>query len=252
MYFDSHAHIASPEYDADREAVLAAAFSAGVEGIIEVGTDLPTCRDAIKLARQYDNIHAAAGIQPYYAGSLASDTWDILVNLLKEPKVKALGEIGLDYHYKTARDAQQQVFFKQLDLARDLGLPVSIHHRDAEKDMLKFIAEGRLDGLQGVFHCFSGSEKLAQAVVDKGFYISLAGQITFSNYKKTDLIKGLPLENLLIETDAPYLTPEPFRGRRYKPELIVHTAEKLARIHDRPTEEVGAITTANTRKLFNV
>jgi TatD DNase family protein len=262
MFIDSHAHIDGPEYDADREEVITRAAAAGVTTILNVGTGDPhsgAFERAANLAATHKNIYAAIGVHPHDA-RLYDDAAEARINNLiaATPKILAWGEIGLDYHYDNSpRDTQRQVFQRQLQAARGCDLPVVIHTRSADADTIEILRDEYQPSPQlsrgGIMHCFGGSLELALAAIDLGFYISFSGNITF---KKADDLRAtasqLPLERLLIETDCPYLTPVPFRGKRNEPARVVEVARCLAAIHGIDFEEVGRITTANFAAIFRL
>jgi len=256
-FIDSHCHIDGPDYDADREEVIARARAAGVTTMLNVGTGNPhsgAFERAIELAETHANIYAAIGVHPHDAKLFDERAERRIVDLIDQSKrVIAWGEIGLDYHYDhSPRDVQRRVFRRQLRLARSLTLPVVIHSREADDDTIE-ILRGELTDYEpgGVMHCFGGSLSLAQSAIELGFFISFAGNLTFK--KALDLrevARQLPLDRMLIETDCPYLTPVPFRGKRNEPARVVETARCLAELHGKEPGEIGRITTENFMKLF--
>lgn len=273
-FVDSHCHIDGPEYDADRNDVIARAHDAGVSVMLNVGTGDPQSgafERAVELAEDHSNIYAAIGVHPHDA-KLFDDAAEMrLVNLVKQSRrVIAWGEIGLDYHYDhSPREVQREVFRRQLRLARSLGLPVVIHSRSADDDTIAILREELAEGTgvstvnhaqdsadiepNGVMHCFGGSLAMAREVIDLGLYISFAGNVTFKKAEDLrDIARQLPLDRLLIETDCPYLTPVPFRGKRNEPARVIETAGCLAQLHSRELEEIGRITSENFAKLFQV
>lgn len=259
MFIDSHAHIDGPEYDADRDEVIQRARDAGVRAVLNVGTGDPhsgALERAVELAEKHNDIYAAVGTHPHDARFFDERAADRIKKLIKDsPRVIAWGEIGLDYHYDNSpREVQREVFRRQLRLARDAGLPVIIHTREAEDDTIEILqAEWNEPHRRGIMHCFSGSLKLAKATMELGFLISFAGVLTF---KKADDLRAVaaavPLERLLIETDCPFLTPVPFRGRRNEPAHVVEVARSLAAIHGKTFEEMGEVTTGNFNELFQL
>jgi TatD DNase family protein len=258
MFVDSHCHIDGPEYDADREEVIRRARDAGVRRILNVGTGDPhsgALERAVELAEKHDDIYAAVGTHPHDARLFDARAEDRLKTLIKSPRVIAWGEIGLDYHYDNSpREVQREVFRRQLQLSRDMGLPVIIHTREAEEDTIEILKSGwTASGQPGIMHCFSGSLKLAESAIELGFMISFAGILTF---KKADdlreVARRVPLDRLLIETDSPYLSPIPFRGQRNEPAHVVEVARYLAGMHSIDIEEIGAITTKNFARLFGL
>ena len=259
MFIDSHCHIDGPEYDADREEVIARALDAGVGTMLNVGTGDPhsgAFERAVTLAEKHEEIYAAVGVHPHDAKLFDVPAEARLLSLFEQSKrVIAWGEIGLDYHYDhSPRDTQREVFRRQLRLARGRNLPVVIHSRDADDDTVAILREELSDySRAGVLHCFGGSLAMAQAAIELGFFISFAGNLTF---KKADNLRDvavkLPLDRLLIETDCPYLTPIPFRGKRNEPARVVETARCLAELLGKEAEEIGQLTSENFLKLFQV
>lgn len=259
MFIDSHAHVDGPEYDADRDEVIQRARDAGVSVILTVGTGDPNSgalERAIHLAEKHDDILAAIGTHPHDARLFDDQAEERIKKLINEsPRVIAWGEIGLDYHYDNSpRDVQREVFRRQLRLAREVDLPVIIHTREAEDDTIQILKDEWNDpNRRGIMHCFSGSLKLAEATLGLGFLISFSGVLTF---KKADDLRAVaaqvPLDRLLIETDCPYLSPVPFRGRRNEPAHVVEVARCLAVIHGTTLAEMGQITTGNFKELFKM
>jgi TatD DNase family protein len=258
MFVDSHCHIDGPEYDADREEVIQRARDAGVGAILNVGTGDPhsgSLERAVELAEKHDDIYTAVGTHPHDARLFDARAEHTIKTVVKSSRVIAWGEIGLDYHYDNSpRDVQRDVFRRQLQLACDVRLPVIIHTREAEGDTIDILkSEWTASGLPGIMHCFSGGSELAEKAIELGFMISFAGILTF---KKADdlreVARHVPLDRLLIETDCPYLSPVPFRGKRNEPAHVVEVARCLAGIHGRDIEEIGAITTKNFARLFGL
>jgi TatD DNase family protein len=252
MLIDSHAHLEMKEFDNDRNDVICRAKSAGVDFIVTVGTNLRLSRRAVALAGQNENIYATIGIHPHDVGKIGNKTYDDLKELAREKKVVAYGEIGLDYFRNIVPQAQQiEKFSEQLQLAKELHLPVVIHAREAHDQSLQMIKSSGIR--QGVFHCFSGDYAMAKQCLDWGFYLSVPGVVTFNKSKTMqDVVKKVPLSSLLLETDCPYLTPDPFRGKRNEPAYIVHTAKKVAEIKGLFWEEVACVAAQNTLKLFHI
>lgn len=256
VYIDSHAHIEGEQFDADRDAVIQRALDAGVDVIVCIGNG-EVARDshagAFRLADRYPFIYTTVGVHPHEARLLDDNLYAQLMELSQHPKVIAWGEIGLDYHYDNSpRAAQREAFGKQLILARERGLPVSIHTREAEADTLAILGEEWKDsGRGGVIHCFTGTRSFAEAAVDLGFYISFSGVVTFKNAQELrDTARALPLERILIETDAPYLAPVPYRGKRNEPAYVVETARTIAQVRGITSEEVASATSENFKRLF--
>ena len=252
--FDSHAHYDDNRFKEDAEKVINEANEKGVKYILNAGSDIVTSQKSIELAEKFNYVYAAVGVHPHEVGNLKQDFEKEIRKLCNHPKVVAIGEIGLDYYYDhSPRDLQRYWFCKQLELAKTLNLPVIIHDRDAHEDVLKLIKQEALFKAFGVFHCFSGSWEMAKEVLKLGFYISVGGPLTFKNAKKTvEVIKNIPLENVLIETDCPYLTPEPSRGRRNDSSYVRLVAAKIAEIKEITLEEAARITTENAKRLFKI
>ncbi len=253
MLVDSHAHIDDARFDTDRSEVVARAASAGVALIINVGADMASSARSVALAGQYPGIYAAVGMHPHDAKDMQESDYVQLEKWTTHPKVVAIGEIGLDYHYDLSpRPIQKEVFLRQLDLARKTDKPFIIHEREAHADTLDIVRTAAR-GLRGVFHCFSGSVETAREFLKMGFYISLAGPVTFSNSGKTkEVAKFVPIDRLLVETDSPYLTPHPHRGHRNEPAYVRIVAAEIATLRNLSLEELAAATTANVRRLFNI
>lgn len=258
MFIDSHAHIDGPEFDADREEMLARAEAAGISLILNVGTGDPhgsALERAVAVGKAHDSVYTAIGTHPHDARLYDDKSEDKIKTLIESERVLAWGEIGLDFHYDNSpRDVQLAVFKRQLRAARECELPVIIHTREAEAETIE-ILESEYAGAErrGVFHCFSGSMDLARRAIELGFMISFSGIVTF---KKADELRQIasevPLNRLLIETDCPYLTPVPYRGKRNEPAFVVEVARCLAGIHSIEIEEIGRVTSENFRKLFRL
>ncbi|HLL16071.1 MAG TPA: TatD family hydrolase [Pyrinomonadaceae bacterium] len=259
MFVDSHAHIDGEAFDADRDEVVARAREAGVGAILNVGTGDPHGGDlerAVRVAEQYEGVYAAVGVHPHDA-RLFDERAAERVNELaaSSERVIAWGEIGLDYHYDNSpREVQRAVFARQLRMARALNLPVIIHSREADAETVEILrAEWSGAGRGGIMHCFGGGYEMAAGVLELGFMISFAGNVTFKNAGALrDVARRVPLERLLVETDCPFLTPVPFRGRRNEPARVVETARSLAELHGVEVAEFGRITTGNFERFFNL
>lgn len=259
MFVDSHAHIDGPEFDVDREDIIQRAHAAGVSGILNVGTGDPhsgALERAIELGRTHQSIYTAIGTHPHDARLYDDRAEERIRTLIASgERVVAWGEIGLDFHYDNSpRDVQVAVFKRQLHAARDLNLPVIIHTREAEAETIDTLKTD-YDGAErrGVFHCFSGSEELARRAIDLGFMISFSGIVTFKKANELrHIAQRLPLDRLLIETDCPYLTPAPHRGKRNEPAYVVEVARCLAGLHGREIEELAHIATENFTRFFNL
>lgn len=258
MYIDSHAHIEMDKFDEDREAVIQRARDAGIEIIVNVGNgDL--ARDshsaAIKVAEKYPFIYTTVGVHPHEANLLDDELFAQLLDLSHHPKVIGWGEIGLDYYYDNSpREIQRAAFRRQLQAARTRKLPAIIHTRDAEEDTLAILTEEWKDSdLPGIIHCFTGTRHLAEAAINLGFSISFSGVVTFKNAGDLrDTAKALPVEKILIETDAPFLAPIPYRGKRNEPAYVVETAKTIAGLRNLTCEEFGRITAENFKRLFQI
>ncbi len=250
--FDTHAHLLSERFDEDRHILIERQPSLGVVGVIEIGTTLEDSEAAVKLAMQTDYIYAAVGVHPHDAKDAPSDFIAQLEALIMQPKVVAIGEIGLDYHYDfSPRDVQQKVFSAQLDLAQRHNLPVAIHMREATQDTLSILREHK--GLKGVMHCFSGSAETAQILIDMGLCISFTGSVTFKNAKKTvDAAATVPLNRLMAETDCPYLSPEPIRGQRNDPSNVRYVLQRLSEIKGITFDEMCRINIENVKGLYGI
>jgi TatD DNase family protein len=252
MLIDSHSHLEMGDFDRDRDEVIKRAGQAGVDVIITVGTTLGDCKKAVSIVRQYEPVYAAVGIHPHEVKDIDNTTYDDLRELSKGEKVVAYGEIGLDFFRNLSpRDVQIRRFGEQLELAGEVGLPIIIHDRDAHKEILEMLRGWK--GKRGVIHCFSGDFRMARKCLDMGFYISIPGAVTFGKSEKLqDVVKRTPITGLLLETDAPYLTPHPNRGKRNEPAFVVHTARKVADIKGLTFEYVASVTSENTRDLFGI
>ena len=251
--FDTHAHYDSSAFRADREAVLAALPEAGVALVVDPGCDLPTSRAALALAEQFPHVYAAVGIHPEDCAGYTDADLDALRQLCRHDKAVAIGEIGLDYYWaeNPPREFQQQVFRRQLELALELDMPVIIHDREAHGDCLAIVKE--YPGLRGVFHCFSGSPEMAAELLKRGWYLGFDGPITYKNAKRAPEVAAItPLDRILVETDSPYMTPVPFRGKRNDSRYLPYVLEKLAEWKGVTTQEMTDITFANGKRLFGI
>jgi TatD DNase family protein len=257
MLVDSHAHLDMPHFDADRDAVIARAREVGVAAILTLGVDGDSSQRAVALAQQYEAVYAAVGIHPHEAKHATPEVYKALMRLAREPaanRIIAWGEIGLDYHFDhSPRDVQQREFRRQLRIARELDLPVCIHSREAHDDVLTILEEEKAIEVGAVMHCFSGDEQVARRCLDLGFYISFAGPVTFTNARKLAAVVPLVSDDrLLIETDAPYLSPHPWRGREHRnePARVAVIAARLAELKGIGLEEVGQAAAQNFKRLF--
>lgn len=256
VLFDTHAHLDQPEFDPDRDAVVARAREAGVQHIVAVGTDLASSRRCLELAAAYAGVHAAVGIQPNYVADAQDEDWQQIVRLAERPGVVAIGETGLDRYWDHAPFGLQQDYFdRHLRLAEDSDLPFVVHMRDCQEEVLAMLREARRRGtLRGVMHSFTSDAEMAAECVALGMHISFAGMVT---YKKSDELRacaaGIPDDRILIETDSPYLSPQPVRRvRRNEPAHLVHTASVVAEVREMTVEEIARCTTANARLLFRL
>ncbi len=252
ILFDSHAHYTDKRFDSDREELLLSMKSLDVGYIVNVGCSIESSEKSIALAEKYDFCYAAAGIHPHDAEDAKDDDIDRLRTLLSHEKVRALGEIGLDYYYDfSPRDVQKTWFHRQMALAKEVKMPVIIHDRDAHGDCLDICRE--YPDVKGVFHCYSGSFEFSKLVLDMGYMLSFTGTITFKNAKKfEEIIKYAPLERIMAETDCPYLAPEPMRGRRNHSGYMRYTVEEIARIKGISVEETAEITTKNACRFYQI
>ena len=252
--FDSHAHLADPAFDADRAEVIARARTAGATGIICIGESLPAAERAARIAADHpDLVDYTAGVHPHDAATFdAARDIDAIREHVSSGAV-AVGECGLDYHYDhSPRDRQCAAFAAQLDLARELAVAVVVHTREAEPDTRAMIVDAGAAGVRGVLHCFTGSHDLATAALDVGWYVSFSGIITFKKWEDVSLLRVVPDDRLLVESDAPYLAPVPFRGKRNEPSYVSRTIERLAVARSSTPEAIARVTTDNARRLFGL
>ena len=252
MIFDTHAHYDDEQFDEDRDALLLSMQANNVGTILNVGASLKGCQKSVELAKKYPFVYAAVGVHPDETGELNEDTFQWLKELaVSQEKVVAIGEIGLDYHWDVQpRAVQQSWFIRQMELAKELQLPISVHSRDASRDTFDLISRHG-QKLSGVIHCYSGSCEMAKEYVKMGYYIGIGGVVTFKNAKKLkETAEAIPLENILLETDCPYMAPTPHRGKRNNSIYIDFVAEAIARLKGMEKEEVIARTEANARQLF--
>ena len=253
MLFDTHAHMDDHAFDEDREALLARLPEQGLELLMNPGCSLASSRNADRLSREYDYIYAAVGSHPDAADEVNEEVLEEYRKLCQlNPKIKAIGEIGLDYHYEDIpREIQKHAFRLQLELARERNLPVIVHERDAHEDGMNLVREFR--DVTGVFHCYSGSAEMARQLVDLGWYIGFTGVLTFKNARKAiEVAESIPLERIVLETDCPYMAPVPFRGKRNDPGMLFRMAEKLAEIRGLSVEEIRQITVENGKQLYHI
>ena len=253
MIFESHAHYDDEQFDTDRDELLRSMEEGGVGTIVNVSATYESCENVVKLAEKYPFLYAAVGVHPDEVGALNEVTFARMKELFSNPKVVAVGEIGLDYYWDNeSHDLQKEWFVRQLALARELHLPVLIHSRDAAADTME-IMKAYGQGLDGVIHCFSYSKEMAREYVKMGYYIGVGGVVTFKNAKKMkEVVEEVPLESILLETDCPYLAPEPNRGKRNSSLNLVYVAQKIAQIKGVTYEEVVAQTEENARKMYHL
>jgi TatD DNase family protein len=260
---DTHAHLDFSQFDGDLRNVLQRAGEAGVASIVTMGYDLDSSREAVALAKEHANLRACVGVHPHEAAQASPQVLDSLKELSGPPEVVGIGEIGLDYYRdRSPRDAQRRVFERQLETALDVGKPVVVHDREAHADVMTTLRDwskaassgkGALRPPLGVIHCFSGDEAMARELFELGFYVSVAGPVTFSKATELqELVRRLPLGRLLVETDCPFLAPHPYRGKRAEPAHVRLVASKIAEVKDVSLEEVARVTTDNARTLFRL
>lgn len=255
MLFDSHAHINDEKFDEDRDEVIEHLRENSIDLVVNPGADMPSSRSAVELANKVDFIYSAVGVHPHDVETMTDKDLEELKNLAKEnEKVVAIGEIGLDYYYDLSpRELQKEWFIKQIELANELGLPFIVHDRDAHGDTFDIIKKYKAPETGCVLHCYSGSLELALEYIKMGCYISIPGTVTFKNNRKTvEVAENIPMEWMFIETDSPYLTPVPYRGKRNDPSKVRYVAEKVAELREISYEEVCEITKENAKKFFNI
>ena len=252
MYFDTHAHYDSGAFNADREAVLAALPEAGVSLVVNPGCEVSSSETAIALAGRFAHVYAAVGIHPEDMGDMAEGDLDRIAQLARHEKCVAIGEIGLDYYWDAShKEEQKALFVRQLDMALALDLPVIVHDREAHGDCLDIVR--RYESLRGVFHCYSGSVEMAEELLRRGWYLGFDGPITYKNARKAlAVLEICPLDRILIETDSPYLTPVPNRGKRNDSRNLVYITEKIAEVKGLTVDEIAAATMENGKRLFGI
>ncbi|PYG89201.1 TatD DNase family protein [Ruminiclostridium sufflavum DSM 19573] len=254
MIFDTHAHYDDEKFDEDRDSLLRELHKNGVSYILNASSSLESLAANMELAEKYDFVYIALGIHPEYADRITEAVLDKIRVLSKNKKVAAIGEIGLDYYYgEPSADVQKKWFERQIELARELGLPVIIHDREAHGDTINIIKKTKAYQVGGIFHCFSGSTEMAMEMLDYNFYISVGGVVTFKNARKTvEVVKAVPLDKLLIETDCPYLAPKPYRGKRNNSGYLNYVIDKIAEIKGISASEVADTTFANAKKVLKI
>jgi TatD DNase family protein len=254
MLIDSHAHLEMPDFKRDLKEVIERAKGAGVGYIFTVGTEKKDWKRTLEIANSYPSIYAILGVHPHNAKEIDGETYPTLTELCRNEKVKACGEIGLDFYRNLSpRDVQLRRFREQIGLAKELRLPIVVHDREAHQETLEILKSEKADQCGGIIHCFSGDYEMAKACLEMGFYISIPGSITFKNAEKfREIVKRLPLESLLVETDAPFLAPVPFRGKRNEPSYIRYTAQKVAEIKKVSFEKIAEVTTENALRVYRL
>jgi TatD DNase family protein len=250
---DTHCHLFWEDFALDLDEVIAGAKSAGVTDLIIPGTNLESIRESAAISHDREGVYFAAGIHPQDA-HLAPATWlDTVRKWLQHPRCVAVGEIGLDYYWQHCPvDIQQKAFDQQLSLAIEHDLPVIIHNRDSDDDVLRMLSDWQDGRLRGQFHCFSGDAEYAKKIIDLGFHISFTGNVTYKKFSQDDVLRLIPDGRLLLETDAPFMTPVPHRGKRNTPELLRLTAERIALVREQSLEHIDMITTRNARNLYHI
>ncbi|CEG21144.1 putative deoxyribonuclease YcfH [Planococcus massiliensis] len=254
MFIDTHVHLNADQYDEDLQEVIDRALENNVTKMIVIGFERPTIERAMELTETYEFIYAVVGWHPVDAIDCTPEDLQWIEELAAHPKVVGIGETGLDYHWdKSPKDVQQDIFRKQIQLAKKVKLPIIIHNREATEDVLRILKEEKAEEIGGVMHCFSGSVETARESIDMNFMISLGGPVTFKNAKKPkEVAELIPIEHLMIETDAPYLAPHPYRGKRNEPSYVPLVAEEIARLKGLTVEEVAEKTTKNAEHFFNL
>lgn len=254
MIFETHAHYDDEAFDEDRDRLLNSLNKAGIEYVVNVGAGIETTKKTLELTRRYPFVYGAVGVHPSETAELNEENFKWLEEVAKEPKVVAIGEIGLDYYWDTPeRQIQKEWFIKQMELALKLKLPVIIHSRDAAADTYDLIKEVNLQQVGGVIHCFSYGKEMAKNYLDMGFYLGIGGVVTFKNAKKLkEVVEYAPLSQLVLETDCPYLAPEPNRGKRNSSLNLTYIAEEIARLKGITYEEVISTTSENAKKMYKI
>lgn len=254
MLIDTHAHLQDEDLKKDLQQVLNRAREAGVEKIICVGYDLASSQEALLLARKYHEVHAVVGIHPHDAQSLNPDVKEKIFSMARDQRVVAIGEIGLDFYRDLSpRDIQRQAFREQIKMAQEIGKPIVIHDRDAHQEVMEIIKAEKAGRNQGIMHCYSGALPMAAELIKLGFYISFAGPLTFKNaHKAHEVAAKIPMDRILVETDCPYLSPEPFRGKLNEPANVKYVAAKLAELRNKSVDETAYLTNLNARKVYRI
>ena len=254
--FDSHAHLDAEFYGEDLDAVIDEFFASGGVGVVNIGSSssLDVMERAVKLARQRKGVHAAVGIHPHEADTASSHAFEALEALLGDQKVVAVGEAGLDYHYSfSSKEGQLLVFERQVRMAREIGLPLAVHCRDAHRDCLELLSRYYPSDSGGVIHCFTGGPELARQYLELGFMVSIPGVVTFKNARRLpETVKTLPLDRVLVETDAPFLAPVPHRGKKNRPSFVRYTIEAIASLRGETRERIASVTAENAMRFFRL
>ncbi len=252
MYFDSHCHLTDQRFVDDVPGVVTRARAAGVSSMVTIASNIPDAHRAVVIANEYDGVWCSVGVHPHEAASGTATLADELRALASDKRVVAIGETGLDYHYDNSpRDVQRRVFEEQLQAGRELSLPVIVHCRSADDDAIAMIREHGAS-VKAVLHCFASGADLLDEGLAAGWYVSFSGLVSFKNYTNADLVRRVPLERMLIETDSPYLAPVPERGKRNEPAFVVHVAAAVARIREQTVEDIAAATTANAHAFYAI
>ena len=254
MIFDTHAHYDDEAFDSDRDFLLSELPSQGIEAVVNIGANIQTTKNTLELIEKYPFFYGAAGVHPSETGELTDDLLNWLKEIAKHPKIVAIGEIGLDYHWDGPdREIQKHWFLCQLNLARELGLPVVIHSREAAKDTLDIMKDQKSSEIGGVIHCFSYGTDLAREYLNMGFYLGIGGVLTFKNAKKLkEVVAYMPIDRIVLETDCPYLSPEPFRGTRNSSLNLLYVVKAVSQIKGISEEEVIAVTCQNAKNLYRL
>lgn len=252
--FDTHAHYDDEAFDKDRDELLGSLDAKGIGTVVNVGASIQSTKETLQLTRQYPFVYGAAGVHPNETGELNDNLMEWLRDITRENKIVAVGEIGLDYHWEEPEpEIQKYWFVRQLTLAREERLPVIIHSRDAARDTLDIIKAERAEETGGVLHCFSYGVDLAREYLQMGFYLGIGGVVTFHNARKLkEVVKYAPLDQLVLETDCPYLSPEPYRGRRNSSLNLIYVAEQIGQIKNIPADEVILVTSRNAKRLYRI
>lgn len=253
MIIDTHAHYDDEAFDKDREKLLDSMQNRGIEYIVNVGASIASCKTTVGLTRRFPNVYGALGVHPDEVASLTDEDFDWLKHAIYKPKIVAVGEIGLDYHWNDNRDEQIAWFEKQMELAREAELPIIVHSREAAKDTLDVMKASKAEEIGGIVHCFSYEKEMAHEYIDMGFYLGIGGVITFKNARKLrEVVEYAPMENLVLETDCPYLSPEPNRGKRNSSLNIPYIVSAISEIKGITPDEVVEITSNNAKKIYGI